>query len=175
MSGTVSSCCHKAKNEDFPEYEGWKKRRARCSKPRQEGFENYGGRGIKHHPAWENFKVFYRDMGPRPSPLHQCDRNDNDGNYCPENCSWELPATHKGERRVSRRRKPTTTAVHDAAGNFATTSGASETPVQVTVNPAPIEAPRVQRQRKVKPKPITPGPLLYPFYFSIRCSGLRVW
>lgn len=106
LSGIMSTCgCHPTKNEDFQEYEAWKKRRARCNNPKHPQYADYGGRGITHAPEWEDFKTFFRDMGPRPSKLHQCDRKDNDGRYGPDNCRWSLPIENSapGARRP---RKP---------------------------------------------------------------------
>lgn len=71
------------------EYATWSRIWARCTNPRLERWEQYGGRGIKVSEEWRDFERFYEDMGDRPSSKHSIGRIDNDGGYCKENCRWE--------------------------------------------------------------------------------------
>lgn len=61
----------------------------RCENPNAPIWGHYGGRGITVCERWrESFENFLADMGPRPSPKHSIERQNNDGNYEPGNCIW---------------------------------------------------------------------------------------
>jgi hypothetical protein len=70
------------------EYGAWVHIRERCNNSNDKRYSDYGGRGIQVCKRWSEFSNFLEDMGTRPSPNHQIDRLDNDGDYTPDNCIW---------------------------------------------------------------------------------------
>jgi 5-methylcytosine-specific restriction endonuclease McrA len=83
------------------EYTTYVSMKGRCSNPKVECWEHYGGRGIKVCDRWlESFENFYADMGPRPLGL-TLDRKDVDGDYEPGNCQWADWVTQANNRSSS--------------------------------------------------------------------------
>jgi hypothetical protein len=85
-----------------PLYKRWHAMLERCRNPKRNGYENYGGRGIKVCPEWNDFATFLADVGAPPSPRHSLDRVDTNGNYEPANVRW---ATWGEQARNKRRTK----------------------------------------------------------------------
>ncbi len=77
--------------------------RRRCNSPNHYQYHDYGGRGITICDRWDDFWLFVKDIGERPSPSYTLDRIDNNGNYTPDNCVW---ATWEQQNNNQRPRKP---------------------------------------------------------------------
>jgi hypothetical protein len=74
--------------------------KARCHRPKDSAFEKYGGRGIRVCDRWRaSFENFIADMGRRPSDDHSIERQDNDGDYEPDNCVWATKSEQMRNRR----------------------------------------------------------------------------
>lgn len=71
-----------------PMYKRWIGMKSRCYNPKSSSYKRYGGRGIKVCEEWQDFNVFYKDMGDSPFEGAQLERKDNDGNYSPHNVIW---------------------------------------------------------------------------------------
>ena len=88
---------------DAPEGVAWRHMMQRCGKPKTQNFHRYGGRGISVCDLWHSFEHFYADMGPRPSPDHTLEREDNDRGYEPGNCVWATRDKQYSNRSTNHR------------------------------------------------------------------------
>lgn len=79
-------------------YKLWYSMIRRCDSPSDDGYKNYGARGIKVSRRWLNFENFYADMGHRPDGL-SLDRIDNSKGYSKGNCRWADRKTQARNRR----------------------------------------------------------------------------
>lgn len=94
---------HSSRGGYSGEYNAWRGMRARCSRPKINGYERYGGRGIRVCDRWQNsFEAFFSDMGTKPSPAHTLDRINSDGHYEPGNVRWATPEQQDRNRRTNR-------------------------------------------------------------------------
>lgn len=99
-SNNIQIVHEKSGQSGSAEYSTWKNMRARCNRKTANGYEYYGGRGIKVCDRWQqSFKNFYDDMGKKPSPKHSLDRIDVNGNYTPKNCRWADSQTQGMNKR----------------------------------------------------------------------------
>ena len=83
-------------------YNVWAGMIKRCTNPNAQGYDRYGGRGIKVCDAWKSFESFFADMGDKPEG-HSIERVDNDGDYSPENCVWALVSAQSRNKSNNRK------------------------------------------------------------------------
>jgi hypothetical protein len=76
----------------------WNAMKNRCSKPSQDSYYLYGGRGIKVCKRWQAFENFYADMGDPPDGMW-IDRINGDGDYEPGNCRWATPKEQRANQK----------------------------------------------------------------------------
>lgn len=89
------------RNRQASEYRTWKSIIQRCTNPKQQNWEFYGGRGIAVCAEWRHdYAAFLAHIGRRPTPTHSIDRYpDNDGHYEPGNVRWATPKEQRANQR----------------------------------------------------------------------------
>lgn len=105
-SGIATSCgCYNTElitkhgDHKSPFYAVWRDLRFRCNTPTSPEYSNYGGRGIKVAPEWEDYSVFKTDMFPSYKKGLTIDRIDVNGNYCKNNCKWATVKEQNNNKR----------------------------------------------------------------------------
>lgn len=85
-------------------YHSWYNMVNRCTNPKSQRYDYYGGRGITVDKRWlgeEGLNNFIEDMGLQPEGL-TIDRIDNDKGYSKENCRWADWKTQANNKRNNR-------------------------------------------------------------------------
>jgi hypothetical protein len=81
----------------------WRSMHARCENPKQVGYQNYGGAGIKVCARWsgwpQGFMNFYADLFPRPR-RKTLDRINPFGDYTPRNVRWATKRQQNNNYRI---------------------------------------------------------------------------
>lgn len=80
-------------------YSVWSMMLQRCNNPKNKGFKDWGGRGIRVCDEWSDFAVFHADMSPGYKQGLTIERTDNDGPYCKANCVWATRAVQGSNKR----------------------------------------------------------------------------
>lgn len=75
----------------------------RCYNPVDAAYKNYGGRGITVYEPWHNLKQFVADIGHLHRKGLEIDRENNDGNYEPNNIRFVTHQVNADNRRSARR------------------------------------------------------------------------
>jgi hypothetical protein len=92
---------HGYKNHSL--YKIWQNMKTRCYNKNCKEYKWYGGRGIQVCDEWKNSaKIFIEWALPLWKEGLQIDREDNDGNYCPENCRFIMHKENIHNQRLLR-------------------------------------------------------------------------
>lgn len=82
----------------------WQKMRNRCSKPKCDKWQNYGGRGIRVCDEWNNDCLAFIDWALSNGYKRglSIDRIDVNGNYEPRNCRWTDMVTQANNKTTNK-------------------------------------------------------------------------
>ncbi len=86
------------KGHESPEYKAYARAKSRCVRP--ESRKRYLDRGIKF--LFTSLEEFIADIGLQPTPRHQVDRINNNGNYEVGNVRWATPPQNSRNRENNR-------------------------------------------------------------------------
>lgn len=82
-------------------YNSWRSMIKRCTYSKTNGYENYGGRGIKVFAEWRIFSNFQKwAINAGYENGLTIERIDVNGDYTPNNCKWIAPEKQKENKRL---------------------------------------------------------------------------
>lgn len=107
LSGDTSSCsCYLSRRQGKSSqriYRIWQGMIDRCENENHKHYDDYGGRGITVCSEWHDLETFYSwALSNGYADNLTIDRENNNGNYCPENCRWVTMKVQNNNRRDNR-------------------------------------------------------------------------
>lgn len=136
------------KGKTTKEYWTWHDMIQRCENKNNVRYYRYGKRGIKVCEEWHDFVNFFKDMGKKPSPKHQLDRINNDGNYEKNNCRWVTCSENNCNRGITKRNKTGFKGVSiHACGKFQATIRKDKKTYYLGLFDNPEDAARVYNEK----------------------------
>tara|TARA_R110000868_G_C10662208_1_gene745911 strand:+ start:65 stop:754 length:690 start_codon:yes stop_codon:yes gene_type:complete len=97
----IHGCSTKNNTSEYRTFISWQAMIWRCTNKNRKDYINYGGRGIKVSPRWNEFANFFNDMGTKPNGF-SLGRKDNNKGYSRENCRWETNQQQARNKRTNR-------------------------------------------------------------------------
>lgn len=103
-NGSTQSCgCYRniqgGHSNKHPLWKRWSQMIDRCKNPESKDFHNYGGRGIAVCNRWHSFPFFLEDMEADYFDGATLERENNNGNYEPNNVRWATPREQTWNQR----------------------------------------------------------------------------
>lgn len=92
----------------------WQGMRQRCNNPNDKDYKNYGKRGIKVCAEWDSSSETFVKWALQNgySESLSIDRQDVNGDYCPENCRWATTVEQGRNKRMLNTNRTGVTGVH---------------------------------------------------------------
>lgn len=87
--------------KEQPSHYVWRSMMDRCTKPNNQAYKYYGGRGITVCERWKQYENFLADMGV-PGKGMSLDRIDNNKGYEPNNCRWTTKSEQQKNKSTTR-------------------------------------------------------------------------
>lgn len=81
-------------------YRVWVDMKSRCCNPKDTGYKNWGGRGIKVCPEWDKPEPFLEWAKDKWQEGLELDRIDNNADYSPNNCRFVSKSINNLNRRT---------------------------------------------------------------------------